>query len=353
MKLTWNGRWMNEGGQDEFIYRKGWWNYLNKKIIFPNSQTAQRVVQNSYDGNGEELANFITQRTDDIDSRKDVISNVCDDLRGAQGPYLDIGSMNGIITAGVAHELDITNVCGLDIHPVYHEDVLSIGYDENGNIGLESASVNLVTCLQLIHHIPDNELNLLIENIYRVTCGGAILYIKDHDYNGKIGFRKYLEAVHLYHQIANNEDFTLPIVYRSRDQILQMFSQYFIIPTTFSEPYGLQRIFSIKLCRKSWTLDGWDNQLFGNYILSTYSDFYQSFFSNDGIALDLFSQIIPELNTIPQNDDFIDCLRHWIETLLTVWAISPNNQLIGYRNGNLITVDETSRDYYLYGIYIS
>lgn len=351
MKLTWNGKWMNGGENDEYKYRKGWWNYLTRNIQFPNSTIAQRIVERSYEGDGSELKKYITHRTDDNENRKTVIDNVCGELRGAHGPYLDIGSMNGIITAGVAHQLDIDNACGLDIYPVYNEEIISINYDENGDINLNDMSINLVTCLQLIHHVPEAELRQLIRNIARVCCPGAIFYIKDHDYNGEKGFKKYLEAVHLYHKIANSEEFTLPIIYRTRNEILNMLSEWFVIPQLLTEPYGLQRIFTVKLCRRAYYLDGWNNQLFGSYILSMYTDYYSSFFHNDGIALELFTPIIPELNTISEginDEDFMACFRHWIETLLSVWELDNH---VGYDqyNGSIINIDIDSTNYYFYG----
>ena len=73
-------------------------------------------------------------------------------------------------------------------------------------IKLKDNSLNLVTAIYLLHHIPSGLRLKILQNIYDKLRVHGILIIKEHDYNYDNNFYNFLELYHELWYILNNEE---------------------------------------------------------------------------------------------------------------------------------------------------
>lgn len=100
-------------------------------------------------------------------------------------PYtlLDIGGADGTITAELAKQFGIPpkRAFLLDPKGQKRSQYTVLGYDKLGRIPLEDGSVELVCCIQVLHHVQEQDRANLYKEIARVLAPGGVLYIRDHD----------------------------------------------------------------------------------------------------------------------------------------------------------------------------
>lgn len=293
----------------------------------------------------------------DKTSRQRAIDEAVKNLQGCRGPLLDIGSMDGTITIGLKKGLGIDDAYGIDLNPTLREGVTQVYYEEDGvTMNLQSGSIATVTCLQVLHHVENIE--ALANEIGRVMQPGGILYIKDHDCpDDHQGFRYYMDAVHKYYMVVNEEPEEDPIFYRSRTDLIRFFLRDFYVKRVLEVPVGFLEVFSTRLCRKGLSLPGWESQLMGNFMRSYYWYIYEYFFSDAPKALSSLGITLTDIDVsdVETSDSKLsneEYLRIWLSRESSPWQIQNIKQDVvrGYRDGDIIEVDEDETGYYLCGL---
>ena len=103
--------------------------------------------------------------------------------------YLDVGCYDGNITAAVGkhfklpqsqtHGVDITEFTNMN------KDFTFVQYD--GKIlPYPDCSFDLITILMTLHHVPKENLNILMDEIYRVTKPNGIIILREHSVTKEI-----------------------------------------------------------------------------------------------------------------------------------------------------------------------
>jgi SAM-dependent methyltransferase len=120
------------------------------------------------------------------------------DLKFSVSCYLDIGCFDGNITESIGNYFNLNNlqIHGVDIKPYATVDIkpyATVGpqtllYDniifslyDGRTLPYSDNSFDLITCLMVLHHIPKNNLNFLLQEINRVMKPGGILILREHD----------------------------------------------------------------------------------------------------------------------------------------------------------------------------
>jgi ubiquinone/menaquinone biosynthesis C-methylase UbiE len=96
--------------------------------------------------------------------------------------YLDVGCFDGSITYEIGKYYNAKSTHGADIKqhkPTYDNIIFSL-YDGK-KLPYPDNTFDLITCLMTLHHVPVENLSLLISEISRVMKVGGVLILREHD----------------------------------------------------------------------------------------------------------------------------------------------------------------------------
>jgi SAM-dependent methyltransferase len=188
--------WIQENGFYSQIYDK----YLELQCTY-NIQT--KLGENTIGGctRGENRAKTIMNQIIVNQPSYNTISPSC---------YLDIGCFDGSITKAIAklfnlnklqtHGVDIKyygGECGYTNISFSKYDGINLPYSDN--------SFDFITCLMVLHHIPKNNLNLLMSEINRVMKPNGIIILREH--NAQTATEKTaLDIMHNFYDYVWNVD---------------------------------------------------------------------------------------------------------------------------------------------------
>jgi ubiquinone/menaquinone biosynthesis C-methylase UbiE len=113
--------------------------------------------------------------------------------------YLDVGCFRGDITRTIGDYFNLgkNNIYGIDIKKyIDTSDFTYIVYDGQ-YIPLEDNTFDLVTCFMILHHIPPQNLNILLREIFRVMKSGGKLILREH--NAESADKNLLDVLHEYY----------------------------------------------------------------------------------------------------------------------------------------------------------
>jgi SAM-dependent methyltransferase len=106
------------------------------------------------------------------------------DMRFHVSSYLDIGCFDGGITKAMGQYFNLNKMqtYGVDIKP-YKDNYADITFAVYDGIQLpfSDSSFDLMSCLMTLHHIPKDNLELLLKEISRVMKPDGILILREHD----------------------------------------------------------------------------------------------------------------------------------------------------------------------------
>jgi len=153
--------------------------------------------------------------------------NICDDNRGANrvksiekyvftktdklNPkcYLDIGCHDGSITSSISHyfKLNKLQTHGVDIMP--YGDYANITFTQYDGCVLPFSddSFDMITCLMVLHHIPESNIDKLIHEIKRVAKPNGIIILREHDVKNDFEC-KMLDVMHNFYDYVWNDTTT-------------------------------------------------------------------------------------------------------------------------------------------------
>lgn len=108
------------------------------------------------------------------------------------GTYLDLGCGNGAITAAIGTELfglKKEHIIGTDINTwaghmhaqEVSDKITFLPMRTSSDIPIEANTIDVLTAFMMLHHVKDDDLSKLIQEIYRVTTDDAIIILREHD----------------------------------------------------------------------------------------------------------------------------------------------------------------------------
>ncbi|CAI2358519.1 Methyltransferase [uncultured virus] len=120
---------------------------------------------------------------------------------------LDIGSNNGAVTIQLGKEFNTTpaNTHGIDIESYTYQQIDPLpGFDfqfyDGYNIPFQNNSIDLVTCLMVLHHVE--YYGKTLSEIARVLVTGGYLVIKEHDAQS-ISIKRLVFIQHLLYDVLD------------------------------------------------------------------------------------------------------------------------------------------------------
>lgn len=109
------------------------------------------------------------------------------DLRFPVSCYLDIGCFDGYITNAIGNLFNLNNnqIHGTDIKPHNSriQNTIKLNFTIYNGIKLlyDDNYFDLITCLMVLHHIPEENLSSLLSEISRVMKPGGVLILREHN----------------------------------------------------------------------------------------------------------------------------------------------------------------------------
>lgn len=109
------------------------------------------------------------------------------DLQFQVSRYLDIGCFDGYITNAIGNHFKLNNdqIYGVDIKPynscIKNEVKLNFTIYDGIKLSYDDNYFDLITCLMVLHHIPEENLSSLLSEISRVMKPGGVLILREHN----------------------------------------------------------------------------------------------------------------------------------------------------------------------------
>ena len=101
--------------------------------------------------------------------------------------YLDIGCFDGNITKSIGDHFNLhkLQIHGVDIKSYGEYDNIVFSKYDGRILPYSDNSFDLITCLMVLHHVPEDNLVVLIKELNRVLKPGGILILREHDVRNK------------------------------------------------------------------------------------------------------------------------------------------------------------------------
>ncbi len=120
--------------------------------------------------------------------------------------YLDIGCYQGDITETISKHFKLNKfqTRGIDIKKyTENENFIFTKYDGKV-IPFNDESFDLITCFMVLHHVPTENLDVILNNAFRVMKPGGMLIIREHNAEGNDHL--LLDTLHEYYDYVLNPD---------------------------------------------------------------------------------------------------------------------------------------------------
>lgn len=120
--------------------------------------------------------------------------------------YLDIGCYTGAITKAFGEYFNLMpeNIHGVDIKQYMKPIDYTFSTYDKKILPYESNKFSLVTILMVLHHIDLNNLDNMLDEIYRVMAPNGVLIIREHNIEKNDLDPYLLDVLHAYHDIVLN-----------------------------------------------------------------------------------------------------------------------------------------------------
>jgi SAM-dependent methyltransferase len=128
--------------------------------------------------------------------------------------YLDVGCYQGDITKSVGEYFNLKKdkIHGIDIKQYIETEDFTYTVYDGINIPYEDNKFDVITCFMILHHIPNDSLEGLLKEIYRVMKPGGFLLLREH--NADKHDYDILDILHSYYDyILTNATWDNPICY--------------------------------------------------------------------------------------------------------------------------------------------
>lgn len=102
----------------------------------------------------------------------------------------------------VLEQLSMTDYIQTGVPSPYHE-FQKLDYNKPNLLGLKDNSAEVITCYVGLHHFPEKELDILLQDIRRVLCPNGHFLLVDHDVTDEKSMT-YAHAAHTIFNAVNN-----------------------------------------------------------------------------------------------------------------------------------------------------
>ena len=146
------------------------------------------------------------ESVDRADTRIKIIEKMLNSIKYKPEIYVDYGCSEGCITSTLANVLSLPreNVFAFDIkEPTNLDNIQFIQLNkDNSNIPLQNDKADFITCLMVLHHIPE-PINQIRE-FSRILKKGGVLIIREHDIDSATDkeAHKFLDILHGLYSIS-------------------------------------------------------------------------------------------------------------------------------------------------------
>ena len=123
--------------------------------------------------------------------------------------YLDIGCYDGEITEAMSEHFKLSKLhaYGVDIKNYIDdskkESKITFKEYDGKILPFDDSSLDLITCLMVFHHITDENLNILVGEIFRVLKPGGSVILREHDVTDNID-KVGLDIMHYFYDYVWN-----------------------------------------------------------------------------------------------------------------------------------------------------
>lgn len=195
---------------DIAIYIKSLYKTINKNYILKSDEKIANLFDSkNYTKDLKKLLEGLKtvkakKSTERIEER---ITHIIDILKNHNfNSVLDIGAGKGEIITAVKeyYNLPKENVYAIDQKLPNIKTVTTLKYIEN-KIPLPDHSVDVILLFAVLHHIPTKERHDLMNEIARILTPNGIVIIREHDDDQDPNFYKFIDLVHQYWYIFENE----------------------------------------------------------------------------------------------------------------------------------------------------
>lgn len=197
------------------------------------------------------IQNKLTETKDRAVGRLKSMSYILKHIKVKPSVYLDIGCFDGNITEEVGKYFELDTIYGIDIidFPNRNKNITFSLYKDT--IPFADNSVDIITCLMVLHHV--NDINMFILEIKRILKPNGIIIIREHNVTNKYE-SSLLDMMHKFYDNVWND----PTEQWSPESICNYYS--YVDLTKIFENYG----FSI---HKSINISS-TNNIYKNYYCS-------------------------------------------------------------------------------------
>ncbi|CAF0943299.1 unnamed protein product [Adineta ricciae] len=153
--------------------------------------------------------------------------------------YFDLGCGNGLITARIGNYFNLSSetIFGGDVFNSHNPDITFVSIDQDQSIiDLSDQSVNLITCLVTLHHIP--HIDEILRELARIVQPNGYLIIREHDCKLERSLlTKYLHFIHGIMIIAHIGEFSTEYLIDKNEKLTWIEQKKKIINYTKSIQY--------------------------------------------------------------------------------------------------------------------
>lgn len=188
-----------------FTYKINDAKYQRKILAYleDNAHSKDKVI---YDGLRSILSNFKL----DIDRGEYRINTLNKYINNWQDIkptfYLDIGCFHGDITKTIGKYFNLNKyqTHGIDIKQYIDTDEFIYTVYDGMHIPYNKESFDLITCFMVLHHVPPSNLDVLLNEIFRVMQPGGILLLREHNATEQDYY--LLDVLHEYYDYVLNPE---------------------------------------------------------------------------------------------------------------------------------------------------
>lgn len=158
--------------------------------------------------------------------------------------YLDVGCNDGSVTEQVANYLKLSKEQTIGVDIVRYKTLsLNINFSlmhDGHSFDLPDKKFDLVTCYQVLHHIDENNLSMLLHEIIRVAKPRFYLVVREHDVD--MNDRSMMDIVKVEHMVYQDDMWKTITTCRTEEQWIH-----------FLQTYGFRFIYTLRFSKSNPT----------------------------------------------------------------------------------------------------
>ena len=176
-------------------------NYKSSIEIYTDLGNIYNTISKKHDLKSKLYGSYGVSRG--VNRVKSLEKNILNQSEIKPTSYLDIGCLDGNITSAVGShfELHKNQIHGIDIEDWSISSGFTFSKYDGKKLPFSDGSFDLITCFMTLHHIPEENMDILMEEINRVTKINGIVIIREHNTSEKIDHTS-LDIMHNFYDFV-------------------------------------------------------------------------------------------------------------------------------------------------------